>query len=301
LNFIRFIIGLVLTVGGATLFFINGNSFPSIQTVIFLVFTFVGFVLTIISGFEARLIMGIIIGAGGLYLYLRESAIAHVPEVEFLLVPVVIGVFLIVSALPALLSRGMPGSDWLTSIKTLFFRRGGYQGTVRNLRKEGEVTNFWLVGAMKEGTAIRVVGTISGDTVGEGDTVWVQGEPDQNGELRTSQVQILSKGGASELQKRKGNAEFSGTVIGGMYEMQTATFLGMPLGWPFPPKSGFRIERVDAQGSPVDIIEVEIPGYKYKGLVFDRDSVIVKGKWETSGKLRLTEIENLTSKTKTKL
>jgi hypothetical protein len=301
LNVVRFVIGLVLTVGGALLFFINGNSFPSVQTVIFLVVTFVGFVLTIVSGFEARLIMGIIIGAGSLYLYSRERALSQLPEVEFLLVPAVIGVLLIVSALPTLLNRGMPGSDWLTSIKTLFFRRGGYQGTVRNLRKEDEVTNFWLVGAMKDGTAIRVVVTISGDTVGEGDTVWVRGEPDQNGELRTNQVQILSKGGASELQKRKGKAEFSGTVIGGMYEMQTATILGMPLGWPFPPKSGFRIERVDAQGSPVDIIEVEIPGYKYKGLVFDRDSVIVKGKWETSGKLRLTEIENLTSKTKTRL
>jgi len=298
MNVVRFVIGLVLTVGGAILFVGNGNSFPNVPTIIFLIVTVVGFVLTITSGFQARLILGIILAAGGLYLYSNTAAD---PEREFLLVPAVIGVFLFVSGLPALLNRGVPGSGWITSIRALFFRRGGYQGTVRNLRKEGEISDFWLVGARKDGTAIRVVGMIGGDTVGEGDTVWVRGEPDQNGELRTSEVQIVSKGGASELRTRTGTAGFSGTVIGGMYEMQTATFLGMPLGWPFPPKSGFRIERVDAQGSPVDIIEVEIPGYKYKGLVFDRDSVIVRGKWETSGKLRLTEIENLTSRTKTKL
>jgi hypothetical protein len=297
MNVVRFVIGFVMTVGGAILFVDNGYSFPNVPTIIFLLVTVAGFVLTITSGFEARLILGIILAVGSLYVY--SNALPN-PEREFLLVPAVIGVFLFVSGLPPLFDEGVTGSGRLMSIRGLFFRRGGYQGTVRNLRKEGRTSDFWLVGAMKDGTAIRVVGTIGGDTVGEGDTVWVRGEPDQNGELRTSEVQIVSKGGASELQTRKGKAEFSGTVIGGMYEMQTATFLGMPLGWPFPPKSGFRIERVDTQGSPVDIIEVEIPGYKYKGLVFDRDSVIVKGRWETSGKLRLTEIENLTSKTKTR-
>ncbi len=287
-----------MTVGGAILFVDNGYYFPNIQTIVFLIVAVVGFVLTLTSGFEARLVMGIILAAGSLYLYSRE---AGVPEVAVLYIPAAIGLFLIVSALPSLLRRDTFELGLIESIKRLFLRRGGYQGTARNVRKEGEITNFWLVGARKDGTAIRVVGSISGDAVGEGDTVWVRGEPDQNGELRTSNAQILSKGGASELRKRKGRAEFSGTVIGGMYEMQMATFLGMPLGWPFPPKSGFRIERVDAEGSPVDIIEVEIPGYKYKGLVFDRDSVRVKGSWEKSGKLRLTEIENLTSKTKTKL
>jgi hypothetical protein len=297
-NIIRFIIGFVLAVGGGWLLIQNANSFPDFLGIIFLIATLAGFILTIASGFEARLIMGILLAAGSLYLH---STARGAPDAEILYVPALVGVFLVVSALPAILNRDAYDAGWLTSMKALFFRRRGYQGAVRNLRKEGETSDFWLIGAMKDGTAIRVVGTIGGDTVGEGDTVWVRGEPDQNGELRTSEVQIVSKGGASELRTRKGKAEFSGTVIGGMYEMQTATFIGMPLGWPFPPKSGFRIERVDAQGSPVDIIEVEIPGYKYKGLVFDRDSVIVKGKWETSGKLRLTEIENLTSKTKTKL
>jgi hypothetical protein len=298
MNVVRFLLGFVMTVGGAILFIDNGNSFPSVPTILFLLVTVVGFVLTITSGFEARLILGIILAAGSLlllFLYSRE------PEIEFLLVPAVLGVFLFVSGLLRLFDERGAGSGLLTSIRALFFRRGGYQGTVRNLRKEGKTSDFWLVGAMKDGTAIRVVGTIGGDTDGEGDTVWVRGDPDQNGELRTSEVQIVSKGGASELRTRKGKAEFSVTVIGGMYEMQVETFLGMPIGWPFPPNSGFRIERVDAQGSPVDIIEVEIPGYRYKGLVFDRDSVIVRGRWETSGKLRLTEIDNLTSKTKTKL
>ena len=298
MNVIRFIIGFILTVAGGLLLLDHAYFFPDLQSVIFLVVAMVGFFLTLASGFEARLIMGILIALSSSILL---SSAGGAPEAALLYIPAVIGVFLIVSALPTLLRSDLFGSGFLKSMKKRVFRRGSYQGTVRNLRKEDDTTNFWLVGAMKDGTAIRVVGTISGDTIGEGDTVWVRGEPDQTGELKTNEIQILSKGGASELQTRKGKAEFSGTVIGGMYEMQTATFLGMPVGWPFPPKSGFRIERVDAEGSPIDIIEVEIPGYKYKGLVFDRDSVHVKGQWDKSGKLRLKEIENLTSKTQTKL
>jgi len=122
MNVVRFVIGFVMTVGGAILFIDNGNSFPSVPTILFLLVTVVGFVLTITSGFEARLILGIILAAGSLlllFLYSRE------PEIEFLLVPAVLGVFLFVSGLLRLFDERGAGSGLLTSIRALFFRRGG--------------------------------------------------------------------------------------------------------------------------------------------------------------------------------
>jgi hypothetical protein len=208
-------------------------------------------------------------------------------------VPVaVIGFVLVLSAVPKLLE----------SIKGFALRRGGYEGTVRNLMKEGNLTNFWLDGAGNDGAPVRVEGMINEGVIGEGDAVWVGGSLNERGVIRTNRVQKLSQIGASQSLANKGKAEFSGIVVGEVYDLPRPTLFGLipllPFLTFFRPKNGLRIQRVTADGSPMDLIEAEIFALDFRGVVLDRDLVKVKGEWQTSGRFRISEIENLTSKTR---
>jgi hypothetical protein len=59
---------------------------------------------------------------------------------------------------------------------------------------------------------------------------------------------------------------------------------------------GFRIQRFDDQGNPLDIVEVEVERKKVKGHFFVADSVSVKGKWK-GDRIRADKIRNLTTNT----
>ena len=172
--------------------------------------------------------------------------------------------------------------------------RGGHKGTIKNLRKEGALLTFWLDGAGKNGSAIQVEGNIDEGVVNEGDMAWVSGSLDGRGIIRTVEVQNLTRSEAQKLQDRKGESEFSGIVLGGIYELKSKENM---FGVKKVELLGFRLQRIDPTGNPLDTIEVEIKGDKYKSVVFDRDQVQVKGVWQKSGRLQLKELYNLTSKT----
>jgi hypothetical protein len=95
-------------------------------------------------------------------------------------------------------------------------RKGGLQGVVRNLKREGNVVNFWLEVSGQVGRTVPVEAYLSGDSVGEGDTVWVRGSASEGGTLRTSEVQNLTgtqgPSGFSSPQLRVGERGLSGGV-----------------------------------------------------------------------------------------
>jgi hypothetical protein len=72
-------------------------------------------------------------------------------------------------------------------------RKGGLQGVVRNLKREGNLVNFWLEVTGQAGKAVPVEAYLKEDAVGEGDTVWVRGSASEGGTLRTSEVQNLTR------------------------------------------------------------------------------------------------------------
>jgi hypothetical protein len=176
--------------------------------------------------------------------------------------------------------------------------RGGYRGNVKNLRSEGGRVAFWLVGAGKAGSDIQVEGNAPEGSLGEGDIVWVRGRLDTRGVVVMSEIQNRSKIEAQRLESRKGESEFSGVVVGGTYELKSKM---NALGAKKVELMCFRVQRVDASGNPLETIEVEMKGDKYRGIVFDRDQVKVRGTWQSSGRLQLTEIYNMTSKATTRL
>ena len=51
-------------------------------------------------------------------------------------------------------------------------------------------------------------------------------------------------------------------------------------------------------GTIIDLIEAEIFSLQFAGVILDRDLVKVKGEWQSSGRFRISQIENLTSKTR---
>jgi len=290
LNVIRYIIGLVLTIAGSVTFLGWMDELQNLA-LIFLGMAALGLILIIASGFEGRLAVGILCLIGDFLLFgqlgVREiiNLVAYVPVA-------VIGFVLVLSAVPKLLE----------SIKGFALRRGGYEGTVRNLLKEGNLTNFWLDGAGSGGAPVRVEGMINEGVIGEGDAVWVGGSLNERGVIRTNRIQKLSQIGASQSLAHKGKAEFSGIVVGEVYDLPRPTLFGLipllPFLTFFRPKNGLRIQRVTADGSPMDLIEAEIFALDFKGVVLDRDLVKVKGEWQASGRFRISEIENLTSKTR---
>jgi hypothetical protein len=290
MNVIRYIIGLVLAITGSVTFLGWMDQLQDLS-MIFLGMAALGLILIIASGFEGRLAVGILCLIGDFILFgqwgMGEIAnlVAYVPIA-------VVGLVLILSAIP----------KSLESMKSFTLRRGGYQGTVRNLMKEGGLMNFWLDGAGFDGTPVRVEGMISEGLIGEGDAVWVGGSLNERGLIRTNRVQKLSKIEASKSLARKGKAEFSGIVVGEIYQLPRPTLFGLipllPFLTFFRPKNGLRIQRVTADGSPLDLIEAEIFALDFVGVVLDRDLVKVKGEWQESGRFRISEIENLTSKTR---
>ena len=71
--------------------------------------------------------------------------------------------------------------------------KGGLQGTVRNLKREGNLANFWLEVTGQAGRTVPVEAYLREDAVNEGDTVWVRGSPTEGATLRTSEVRNLSR------------------------------------------------------------------------------------------------------------
>ena len=259
---------------------------------IFLGMAAFGLILIMASGFEGRLAVGILCLIGDFILFNQFGGISETINLVAYVPIAVIGLVLILSAV----------SKSLESMKSFSLRRGGFQGTVRNLVKEGNLMNFWLDGAGYDGTPVRVEGIISESLIGEGDAVWVGGSLNEKGVIRTNKVQKLSKIEASKSVDRKGKAEFSGIVVGEIYQLPRPTLFGLipllPFLTFFRPKNGLRIQRVTADGSPLDLIEAEIFALDFVGVVLDRDLVKVKGQWQESGRFRISGIENLTSKTR---
>lgn len=288
LEYKRFIIGLIITVSGFGAANLLNNSLSDTTLLAVVGVTSVlGVALMVTSGFEGRLILGAVITFGVVALF----AMVHnfdAQSTQVLTVAAVFGVILMATALPSAVN--------LDQLRSLL--RGGYRGTVKNLRQEGGLLSFWLEGAARDGSAIQVEGNIAEGAVGEGDAVWVRGSPDGRGVIRTKVVENLSRSSEQKLSDRRGDAEFTGVVVGGIYDLKIRENL---LGAKEAELLGFRVQRTDADGNPVDTIEVEIKGDKYRGIAFDRDKVKVKGRWQSSGRLRLSEIENLTTKNKTKV
>lgn len=284
----RFIIGLIISVAGFGAATLLNRSLPdTVLLAVVGVTTVLGVALMVTSGFEGRLTLGAVITFGVIALF----AMVHnfdAQSTQILTAAAVLGVILMLTTLPNVVN--------LDQLRSLL--RGGYRGTVKNLRKEGGLLTFWLDGAAKDGSAIQVEGNIAEGVVGEGDVAWVRGSPDGMGVIRTTEVKNLSKSSEQKLRDRKGEAEFQGVVVGGIYDLKIRENL---VGAKEAELLGFRVQRTDADGNPVDTIEVEIKGDKYRGVAFDRDNVKVKGTWQSSGRLRLREIENLTTKIKTKV
>ena len=72
-------------------------------------------------------------------------------------------------------------------------RKGGLQGVVKNLKREGNLVNFWLEVSGHAGKAVPVEAYLKEDAIGEGDTVWVKGGLGEGGILRTSEVHNLTR------------------------------------------------------------------------------------------------------------
>jgi hypothetical protein len=285
LNVLRYIIGLVLTIVGSVTFLGWMDELQD-YSLIFLSMAALGLILIMASGFEGRLAVGILCLIGVFILFGYMGTRDPINLAVYVVVGV-IGFVLVSSAIPKLLE----------STRSFTLRRGGYQGIVRNLMKEGGLVNFWLDGAGIDGAPVRVEGMISEGIIGEGDAVWVGGSLNERGVIRTGRVRKLSQMAVSQSPDRKGNAEFSGIVVGEAYDLPLPTLFGfIPI--LFRPKRGIRIQRVTADGSPLDLIEAEIHALQFRGVVLDRDLVKVKGEWQSSGRFRISEIENLTSKTR---
>ena len=261
-------------------------AFPFLGMAIF------GLVLIIASGYEGRLAVGILCLIGDLILVGRGFSSEIIALATYATVAV-IGIALVYSTVRELLE----------SIRSFAFRRGGgYTGTVRNLLKEGDLMTFWLDGAGKDGRPFRVEGMISEGVIKEGDLAWVRGSLNERGVILTNRIQELSKIGAGQTLAQKGKEEFSGVVLGEIYDLPRPTLFGLipllPFLIFFRSKKGLRIQRVTADGSPLNLIEAEIFALDLKGVVLDRDLVKVKGEWQKSGRFRISEIENMTSKTR---
>jgi len=284
MDYKKFIVGLIIpiaTYGAAVM--LDGKVPDATLLAIVGVLTLCGLTLMISSGSEGRLILGVIITFGVIALFLTITNFDD-QFTQILTGVAFFGVILMLTATPNFVN--------LYQLRNLF--RGGYKGTVKNLRKEGDLLTFWLDGAGKNGSAIQVEGNIDESVVNEGDMAWVNGSLDGRGIIRTVEVQNLTRSESQKLQERKGESEFSGIVLGGIYELKSKESM---LGVKKVELLGFRLQRIDPTGNPLDIIEVEINGDKYKSIVFDRDQVQVKGVWQKSGRLQLKELYNLTSKT----
>jgi len=289
LNVTRFIIGLLLTITGGTIFlgWVNELGWSNL---FFIVMAILGVVLISASGFEGRLLIGILILVGDAVLW---SMAGNYPSNWIAYISIaIVGFVLIYSG----------ARELLDIVRMSASRRDGHEGTVRNLMKEGDLTSFWLDGSGKDGTPVRVEGTIREGLIVEGENIWVRGHPSEKGIIRIGEFRRLSKVESSKLMVRRGKEEFSGIVIGQVYNLPPPTLFGtIPL-LPFltfnRPKSGLRVQRVTADGNPLDIVEVEVPLFSIVGVVLDRDLVRVTGEWQSSGRFRVSEIENLTSKTR---
>ncbi len=285
MNVMRYIIGLVLTIIGSVTFIGWMNELGNFG-LLFLGMAALGLILIMASGFEGRLAVGILCLIGAYFLFRVIGTYDAINLVVYAVVAVV-GFVFILSAIP----------KTLESIKWFTLRRTGYQGTVRNLMREGGLTNFWLDGAGNNGAPVRVEGTIGEGVIEEGDALWVEGSLNESGVIRTNRVRKLSNIGTSQSATRKGKTEFSGIVVGEAYDLPTPALFGLIPRVPLRPKKGLRIQRVTADGSPLDLIEAEVFSLQFAGVILDRDLVKVKGEWQSSGRFRISQIENLTSKT----
>jgi hypothetical protein len=86
--------------------------------------------------------------------------------------------------------------------------------------------------------------------------------------------------------KRKGKEELVGSIVCDLYPMNQG----------LRPTQGFRIQRFDAQGNPLEIVEIEVGARKIKGRFFVADTVAVKGKWK-KGRFEAKSIRNLSTNT----
>jgi hypothetical protein len=71
--------------------------------------------------------------------------------------------------------------------------KGGLQGTVKNLKREGNIASFWLEVSGQAGRTVPVEAYLQEDAVSEGDTVWVRGTPPEGAIMKTSEVRNLSR------------------------------------------------------------------------------------------------------------
>ena len=86
--------------------------------------------------------------------------------------------------------------------------------------------------------------------------------------------------------RRKGKEELVGSIVCDLYPMNQG----------LRPTQGFRIQRFDAHGNPLEIVEVEVKAKKVKGRFFVADTVAVKGKWK-KGRFEAKSIRNLSTNT----
>jgi hypothetical protein len=279
----RLVIGFLIAVSG---YFIGAGLSPllhsydleGIAVVAMLGLGILGLVLMVTSGVEGRLFTGVLLTVGALAFVV---VIGYLPA-PILLAIVLIGVVLITSAI--LSKRGSSAKP----------RGEGYQGVIRNLRREESHLTFWLEGAKKDGSSLLVETGMGEGLVNESDRVLVRGSMNEKGVLKATEIENLTRGKSSQSLERRGKGEFSGIVVGELYELEKSARSVI---------SGLRIQRVDASGNPIDMVEAEFKGDKYGGvtIALDRDSVQVKGEWQKSGRFRVSEFTNFTSKTHKKI
>ncbi len=180
-------------------------------------------------------------------------------------------------------------------------RRGRLQGTVRNLRREGGVANFWLEVSGKTGEHVPVEAYVGQGVVEEGDMVWVEGRTGSDGILRTSKFHNVSRGmpaaggfpAVEERMKRQGKTEFSGIVVGDVYDLDHK-FSAVTGQDKF--KVGRKIQRFDADGNPLDTLEIVLDQKDNFMTMHPNDSVWIRGKWRKDGRVQVLEARNITTR-----
>ena len=102
----------------------------------------------------------------------------------------------------------------------------------------------------------------------------------------------MSKGSFPYTPKkiiRKGESEFTGTVVESTQHTATDPFLGQrTVGY------GFRVRRNDDFGNLIEVIEVFFPS-TIPVTVHPNDELWIKGKWSKQGRIKVLEAKNLTT------
>jgi len=268
---------------------------PSAEYILFPIFIIAvvailtGFILTALSGLIGRVADGVIMLALSALMFGQqmESSLSWVPIATTLL-----GLALIAISVPKVaevirsndLSFGMLGNR--------------HTGIVRNLKAEGGIQKFWLEIAGKGGKTVRVEAPAD-YKIAEGDVVSVRGSSGGDGVIKAEEIRTRGQGSTDVgTLSKKGEAEFSGIVLGNIYEVRIRRSLLMFL---TDPMLGLRIQRLDSSGNPLEVVEAEFKAGEYSKIAFDHDNVVVKGRWTDSGRLRLKELANKTTGTRIKI